>query len=367
VAHGGALVRNWLTSKLSTKAKVRTEEERGTADDEALNQEKLRKALGWHWKKTPDRWLDFEMLPDVNVWAYDTPDEVWDYVFGHRLCNEVPNKIQALSQLGELMEELEAASPDDLKAPTNSVYVNVPLEAKRLGLVQDVGKLGRFSTVLEARQAQAKLHVALAQAREGRWKPVRDQLIGAEISAHALSPKLGMRLVITDFEPWNLRVKLAKSARLRNAPSMQLFCSIDELVHVMSRPSVNVSFVSREQEEWREQWSSGVVSVGPAEPSTAFDPGVWFVGANGDVHAELANTRPTPICKVRVRVPQEASGTLTYDRLTRQAEDTLVSIKSCSIDRNRVEPVSLNVERRPHPDGELWVTAIFEVLTDGVV
>ena len=359
-----------VTPEQFTKAMETAQERLKAAGSEGQRAEAPREAVGRQGDNRPDRWLHFEMVPDVKVWAYDTPEDVWEAVFQDRAIDEVPHQIDAVKKLSELVEEIEAASPDDLENPTDSCVVPVPSEARDLGIIEDVDAINE-TTVRNARSLQARLQVAVAQVQEGRWDSVKDQLIGAELPERAFGTVGDELLTVVDLNPqphgnlaWQMEeVVLKRPPHTRKSWSVQSV-GLDQLVRVMSSPSVNVSFTNREWEEWREQWCDGRVSVGPAEPAGPFDPGVTLMDVREDSLQASAQSRQTHTYRVQRKIsPMDSTG-VTYDRLTKQAEDMLREATEEAVSWGEVQPVSLNVERRPCPEGMLWVTAVFDVVGD---
>jgi len=130
-------------------------------------------------------------------------------------------------------------------------------------------------------------------------------------------------------------------------------------VKKMSKPSVRILFEEREPEEWREQWVRPAVSLGPAEPPEPFEENIELIDQyerlgfnNGPQHY------PARTYKVQLAMPPGES--LTFDVLTRKAEDRLKEAEAQVVSKGDVEPVILEVERRP--DGTAWVTARFDVV-----
>jgi len=326
----------------------------GMVESERMSAKKVDELLNQYAvNRSPNRRRDFEWVEDIDTWAYDTPDDVWDMVFESHPADDVAIMATPVRKFSELAEEIEAASPEDVENPTDTLYAPVPDEARALGIVgQHLDQIGPASDVEGARKIQAELQVAIAQAREGRWDSVLD-LVGAQFDNGG-----GGRVKIVNVSPWppgvDLRWAALPAAAVR---SWRRHASI--VVKKMSKPSVRILFEEREPEEWREQWVRPAVSLGPAEPPEPFEENIELIDQyerlgfnNGPQHY------PARTYKVQLAMPPGES--LTFDVLTRKAEDRLKEAEAQVVSKGDVEPVILEVERRP--DGTAWVTARFDVV-----
>jgi hypothetical protein len=324
----------------------------GMVETERMSAKQVDELLGQYAvNSSPNRRRDFEWVEGIDTWAYDTPDDVWDMVFSAHSPDDVAIMAAPVRRLSELTEEIESASPEDVEHPTDTLYAPIPDEAKAHGIIgQYLDQIGPSPDVERARKIQAELQVAIAQAREGRWDPVLG-LIGSQFDNGG-----GGRVEIVNVSQWPPEVDL-RWADHPTGRSWRRHAS--GVVEKMSKPSVRILFEEREPEEWREQWVRPAVSVGPAEPAEPFGDDVELIDQyeklgfdNGPQHY------PARSYKVQVTIPPEES--LTFDALTRRAEDRLREAEEQVVSKGEVEPVTLEVERRP--DGIAWVTARFDVV-----
>lgn len=126
--------------------------------------------------------------------------------------------------------------------------------------------------------------------------------------------------------------------------------------------SVNVSFSANGR-----RWGDGHVSVGPARPVEPFEAGVELVDQYERVgHGTGGRTmprelyHPTRTYEVQMVIPSEEAS--SFDTLAERAEDQLRETEGNTVAQGTVDPVDLDVERRP--DGTLWVTGLFDVVRD---
>ena len=297
-------------------------------------------------EESHDRWLDFQVVSGVRASSRLTPDSVWNSIKPPwAVDGETRTRME---RLNDLAQELKAASPDDVVHPTETNYAPIPLEAKELGILGPyLDRIGPMANVDEARKVQAKLQTAITQTKNGRWDAVIGELEGAQFTnGH------GERMEVVGVVHWPPSLDVQP---LTDGGGIQTYDVSDVVSNLREPSSLSVSFSTG----GRSRWGEGRISVGPAEPAEPFEDTVELIDKYERVgYGSGREYYPARTYEVQAIVPAEDA--VSFDGLARLAEDRLRDAEAGVVKQGEIEPMDLNVERRP--DGTLWVTAVFDVV-----